>query len=168
MQTRLPSEKLSGLKQELRSVIIKKTMLKRDLQRLTGLLQFATRVVKPGRLFLRQLYALQDIGHHPSHNVRLNVVARADIRSEVASVYRALEWHFSPMEFQETVPRHHSFHRYFWLVGMRSLLGGPLTTAPVAFTLKRVIHSSKRTHTCCTGCSYVWSSVVQEGSLVQN
>ena len=25
-------------------------------------------------------------------------------RSVVASIYRALEWHFSPMEFQETVP----------------------------------------------------------------
>ena len=79
MQARLFSEKLSRLKQELRSSIIKKTMLKRDLQRLTGLLQFASRVVKPGRPFLRRLYALQDIGHHPTHNVRLNVAARADI-----------------------------------------------------------------------------------------
>ena len=40
MQAQLPFQKLSGLKQELRSTIIKKTMLKRDLQWLTGLLQF--------------------------------------------------------------------------------------------------------------------------------
>lgn len=144
------------------SSINKKTMLKRDLQRQTGLLQFATSVVKPGRPFLRQLHAIQDIGHHPTHNVRLNVSARAD--SVVASVYRALEWHFFPMEFQETIRRHHNFHRYFWFVGMQSLLGDPLATAPVAFMLKRFIHSNKRAHTCCTGCSYIWSSVVQESN----
>ena len=79
MQAHLPPEKLSGLKRELRSAIDRKTMVKRDLQRLTGLLQFATRVVKPGRPFLRRLYALQDIGHHPTHNIRLNVAARADL-----------------------------------------------------------------------------------------
>ena len=79
MQARLPREKLSSLKQELNSAIDRKSMLKRDLQRLTGLLQFATRVIKPGRPFLRRLYALQDVGHHPTHNVRLNVAARADI-----------------------------------------------------------------------------------------
>lgn len=53
MQARLPLEKLSGLKQELRLAIDRKNMFKRDLQWLTGLLQFATRVIKPGRPFLR-------------------------------------------------------------------------------------------------------------------
>ena len=52
MQAHLPLEKLSGLKQELSLVIDRKTMLKRELQQLTGLLQFATRVIKPGRPFL--------------------------------------------------------------------------------------------------------------------
>ena len=79
MQARLPSEKSLRLQQELESAVNRKTMLKKDLQRLTGLLQFTTRVVKPGRPFLRRLYALQDIGHHPTHNVRLNMAARADI-----------------------------------------------------------------------------------------
>ena len=79
MQARLPREKLSSLKRELSSAIDRKSMLKRDLQRLTGLLQFATRVIKPGRPFLRRLYVLQDVGHHPTHNVRLNVAAQADI-----------------------------------------------------------------------------------------
>ena len=79
MQARLPSEKLLSLQQELESAVNRKTMLKKDLQRLTGLLQYATRVVKPSRPFLRRLYALQDIGHHPTHNVRLNMAARADI-----------------------------------------------------------------------------------------
>ena len=66
MQARLPSEKLLGIQQELESAINRKTLLKKDLQRLTGLLQFITRVVKPRKPFLRWLYALQDIGHHPT------------------------------------------------------------------------------------------------------
>jgi len=47
-------------------------------EKLTGLLQFATKVVRPGRPFLRRLYALQDICSHPDHLVRLNP-AIADI-----------------------------------------------------------------------------------------
>ena len=52
---------------------------KKNLQRLTGVLQFATKVVRPGRPFLRRLYALQEVGNHPDHFVRLNQAARADI-----------------------------------------------------------------------------------------
>ena len=79
LQLRLPSSKLASLKETLAACICLKTMTKRDLQRLTGLLQFATKVVRPGRLFLRRLYALQDIGNHPNHFVCLNQAARADI-----------------------------------------------------------------------------------------
>ena len=51
----------------------------RELQSLTGLIQHATAVVRPGRAFLQRLYALQRVGSEPSHNIRLNTVARADI-----------------------------------------------------------------------------------------
>ena len=54
-------------------------MTRRELQSLTGLLQHATAVVRPGRAFLQRLYALQHVGSEPSHNIRLNTVARADI-----------------------------------------------------------------------------------------
>ena len=50
-----------------------------ELQSLTGLLQHASTVVRPGRAFLQRLYALQSVGSAPNHNVRLNSVARADI-----------------------------------------------------------------------------------------
>ena len=76
---RLPEEKLSKLKQELFHCILRKSISKRELQSLTGLLQFATKVIQPGRSFLRQLYAMQSIGSHPEHHVRLNAAARADI-----------------------------------------------------------------------------------------
>ena len=76
---RLPEEKLSKLKQVLFCCILRKSITKRELQSLTGLLQFATKVIRPGRSFLRQLYAMQSIGSHPEHHVRLNAAARADI-----------------------------------------------------------------------------------------
>ena len=75
----LPEEKLSKLKQELFRCILRKSISKRELQSLIGLLQFATKVIWPGRSFLRQLYAMQSIGSHPEHHVRLNIAARADI-----------------------------------------------------------------------------------------
>ena len=79
LQLRLPSSKLSNLKETLAECIQLRSMTKRNLQRLTRLLQFATKVVRPGRPFLRRLYALQEVGSHPDHFVRLNQAARADI-----------------------------------------------------------------------------------------
>ena len=46
---------------------------------MTGLLQFASKVIRPGCPFIRRLYAMQDIGSHPDHFIRLNLPARADI-----------------------------------------------------------------------------------------
>ena len=45
----------------------------------TGLLQHATKVVRPGRSFLHRLYTLQNVGSHLVHHIRLNAAARADI-----------------------------------------------------------------------------------------
>ena len=51
---------------------------KRDLPNLTGL-QFVSEVVQLGRPFPRRLYALQGIGSHPNHYIRLNLPAEAHI-----------------------------------------------------------------------------------------
>ena len=79
MQVRLPKDKLRNLQKELSQVLTKKAITKRALQSITGLLQFATKVFRPGRPFLRRLYALQEVGSHPTHHIRLNNMARADI-----------------------------------------------------------------------------------------
>lgn len=76
LQIRLPESKLVRLVKELEDAIGRKGMLKRELQSLTGLLQHAAKVVRPGRTFMRSLHALQSV---PSRKVRLNVAARADI-----------------------------------------------------------------------------------------
>jgi len=79
LQIRLPEDKLTNLRRELSQVVSKRVISKKALQSITGLLQFATKVVRPGRPFLRRLYALQEVGSHPMHHVRLNNAARADI-----------------------------------------------------------------------------------------
>ena len=79
LQLRLPSCKPADLIETLERCIEHESLRKKQLQHLTGLLQFATKVVRPGRPFLRRLYALQGIGHYPNHQVRLNRGAQADI-----------------------------------------------------------------------------------------
>ena len=79
LQLRLPTDKLDKLNSELSRCILRRSITKRELQGLVGLLQFATKVIRPGRPFLRRLYAMQDIGSHPDHHIRLNMAARADI-----------------------------------------------------------------------------------------
>jgi len=44
-----------------------------------GLLQFATKVVRPGRPFLCRHYIHRDVGNQPDHLVRLTLPAKADI-----------------------------------------------------------------------------------------
>ena len=79
LQLHLPSDKPANLKDILCDSIQRRTMSKKDLQKLTGLLQFATKVVRPGRPCLRRLYAMREIGSHPNHFIRLNLPARTDI-----------------------------------------------------------------------------------------
>ena len=58
LQLRLPQEKLLNLKELLSYNVLCKSMTKKDLQKLAGLLQFSIKVVRPGRPFLCRLYAM--------------------------------------------------------------------------------------------------------------
>ena len=71
LQLWLPKDKLVNLKESLSGSVLCWTISKKDLQRLTGLLQFATKVVRTGRPFLQRLYPMQDIGSYPNHFIRL-------------------------------------------------------------------------------------------------
>lgn len=107
MQLRLPEEKLLCLRAELREAVGRKAMSRRELQSLAGLLQHATKVIRPGRAFLRSIYALQSVGSRPSHNIRLNVQARADILWWHLFVPRwngmSILWDMGRLETQVTV-----------------------------------------------------------------
>ena len=82
MQLRLPKDKLERLKSSLDQALGKKTLTKHNFQSLVGLLQHASKVVKPGRAFMRRLHALQAVcgtSHAQNKFVRLNTAARADL-----------------------------------------------------------------------------------------
>ena len=55
MEVRLPNEKLSNLRTELAFWLRRNTCTKRELLSLIGKLSFASKVVKPGRIFVRRL-----------------------------------------------------------------------------------------------------------------
>ena len=58
-----------SLQRELAQVVERKVISKKGLQPVTGILQFATKVVRPGKPFLRRLYALQEVGSHLMHYI---------------------------------------------------------------------------------------------------
>ena len=79
LQLRLPKDKLDDLKRQLKWATFRQSVPKEKLESLVGLLQFATKVVRPGRPFLRRLYALKHVGSQLDHLVRLSLPADADI-----------------------------------------------------------------------------------------
>ena len=75
----LPEEKCQRLKEAIHEAQGRKAIAKWELQSLTGLLQHAAKVIRPGRALLYHLYALESIGSAPWHRIRLNAPARADL-----------------------------------------------------------------------------------------
>ena len=78
-ELRLPREKIQRLKAKLFWFRDRRNATKRSLQSLIGLLSHAASVVKPGRLFIRQLIVTMKKPNKPSQRVRLDVLCKADI-----------------------------------------------------------------------------------------
>ena len=76
---RLPLEKLERLQALIREWAGKKSCTRRDLERFLGHLCHAASVVRPGRAFLRELFALLKRVKQPHQVTRLSAGARADI-----------------------------------------------------------------------------------------
>ena len=80
MEVRLPQEKLVELLELLEGWLERKHCIKEDLESLTGKLQYASRVVRPGRCFLWHLYAAQAVARKKSAVMRVSKTIRADVR----------------------------------------------------------------------------------------
>ena len=86
------SSKLSYLNKMLEECVQLRSMTKRNLQRLTGLLQVVTKVVHPGRPFLRT-----PGGRQPP---RLLCAFKSGCQSKhhvVVCFHRKMEWHFNAL-----------------------------------------------------------------------
>jgi len=79
MEARLPSDKVEKLRTLLNSSFKKRTLRLKELQSLLGLLNFACRVIVPGRAFMQRLYRLTANVTHPRHHVTLNKESRRDL-----------------------------------------------------------------------------------------
>ena len=79
MSIRLPQEKLDDLREKVSDMSVRKKTSLKDLQSLLGSLNFACKVIAPGRAFLRRLYDLIKNVHYQHYKICLNKQARADL-----------------------------------------------------------------------------------------
>ena len=79
-QVRLPMDKLHSLKLQLSSLLSRKSCTLSDLQSVLGSLNFACRVILPGRAFLRRLYHLTCGVAKPFHRIRLRRHVKDDLK----------------------------------------------------------------------------------------
>ena len=80
-QLRLPLDKLYKCRQLVQQALNRSKLTLRELQSLIGSLNFACRVVAPGRPFLRRLINLTIGVSNPYHRIRLNQSAKADLQA---------------------------------------------------------------------------------------
>lgn len=80
MEARLPFDKLERITNYLKEFLAKKSCTKREILQLLGHLNFASRVVIPGRAFVSHLIMLSTTVNALHHYVKLNVECREDIR----------------------------------------------------------------------------------------
>ena len=79
MEARLPADKVENLSCLLAKYKLRKKIKLGELQSILGHLNFACKVVKPGRCFLRRLYDLTCGKIRKHHFIKLNAEARADL-----------------------------------------------------------------------------------------
>ncbi|XP_076089881.1 uncharacterized protein LOC143061586 [Mytilus galloprovincialis] len=79
MQARLPLDKVERITQFISFVLDKKSCTRRELEQLLGHLNFATRVILPGRAFVTYLYRLMCSVKESHHYVYLNKECKSDL-----------------------------------------------------------------------------------------
>lgn len=79
-QLSIPAEKLSDLQTTLKTFQSKRSTKKRELEKLVGRLNFAAKVIRGGRTFLRRMIDLVNSVKDHNAMVRLNGSFRADVR----------------------------------------------------------------------------------------
>ena len=80
MEARLPSDKIHRITHILNSFLTKKTCTKQELLSLLGHLNFACRVIYPGRAFVSYLIQLSTTVKSLHHHIKLSKECRLDIK----------------------------------------------------------------------------------------
>ena len=92
MELRLPAQKLARVRHTVSEWLGRKAARRRELESLVVTLQHATKVVRPGRRFVRRLIQVMSSVKGRDHFVRLG----ADVRSDLMwwQHFLELEWHW--------------------------------------------------------------------------
>lgn len=80
MIMRLPKEKITSLRDKLRTCLNLTKITLRELQSLIGALNFACQVIAPGRAFCRRLIDATCNLHKPQHKTRVTLAMKDDIK----------------------------------------------------------------------------------------
>eukprot|EP00775_Hariotina_reticulata_P015413 gene15413-biopygen17214 len=80
MSLSLPSDKLSSLLQDVTFAVQARTLKRKFLQRLVGKMQWASRVIYGGRVFMRSCTDALSVVLHPGHHASVSSHMRADMR----------------------------------------------------------------------------------------
>ena len=79
MEIRVPTLKLTELRQLLHSWGAKKACSRRDLESLVGKLAHVSRVIPPGKTFMRRMFELLHGVRQAHHHIRLGISFRSDL-----------------------------------------------------------------------------------------
>ena len=80
MEARLPKDKVEKVRQELNTWLNRKSATLQELQSLIGLLNFACKVVPPGRPFLQRMILLTRGVKQSHHHIKLKASFREDVK----------------------------------------------------------------------------------------
>ena len=76
---KLPDDKLRTCHGLIQRAVAQRNITQKGLQSILGHLNFACRVVVPGRAFLRRIYALTHKALRPYHHIKMTKAAKADL-----------------------------------------------------------------------------------------
>ena len=80
MEARLPTDKLCHIRHQVKAWLTRRKATKRQILSLVGLLQHATKVVRPGHTFLSRMCSVAAELKQPSHRKKLSAAFRSDLR----------------------------------------------------------------------------------------
>ncbi len=80
MAIRLPAGKLSELRALVASWLGKRFCTRKELESLVGKLQHASKVIRPGRIFLRRMFELLGGARKNQRFIRINLAFRSDLQ----------------------------------------------------------------------------------------
>jgi len=94
MQAHLPTDKVNRIIAFIKLVLSKKSVTRNELEQLLGHLNFATRVILPGRAFVTYLYKIMCSVKESYHHVHLNKECKSDLKTWL---YFLMHWNGTSM-----------------------------------------------------------------------